>query len=102
MELLVVAGVLVALPVLALRAGHDSRERLVSAEERLAHHGFAWGSDEASRPGRARVAAALRARGLDLARQLKSWAADIAAHTDPADRVWPVLRDWPYGSPFSR
>jgi hypothetical protein len=102
MELLVVACVLVALPVLALRAGHDSRERLDSAEERLAHHGFAWGTDEASRPGGARVRATLLEGGLDLARQLRLWAADIAARTDPADRAWPVLRDWPYGSPFSR
>jgi hypothetical protein len=92
MELLVVACVLVALPVLALRAGHDSRERLVSDEERLAGRGFAWGSEEVSQSGRAGTAAALRAGGRGLARRLRSWAADIAARTDPADRVWGAPR----------
>ena len=43
MELIVVLGGFIALAVVALRLGHDTRERLISQEERFAHLGFTWG-----------------------------------------------------------
>jgi hypothetical protein len=49
MELLVVIVVFLALDVLALRFGHDSRDLgLRSSEHRLADLGFGW----SGRPGR--------------------------------------------------
>ena len=42
MEIVILVTVLSALGVLAYRYGHDSRERLSSAEERLARGGFRW------------------------------------------------------------
>ena len=42
MELLLLLSLLILLDLLALRYGHDSRERLRSDEERLAARGFKW------------------------------------------------------------
>jgi predicted phage tail protein len=42
MELLIIVIALCLLGLLANRFGHDSRERLRSAEERLSAHGFSW------------------------------------------------------------
>jgi hypothetical protein len=46
MELLIVLGGFTALAVLAPWLGHDTRERLISQEERFANNGFAWGPAE--------------------------------------------------------
>jgi hypothetical protein len=46
MELLIVVGGFIALAVLAPRLGRDTRERLISQEERFASNGFAWGPAE--------------------------------------------------------
>ena len=42
MEIVILVTILIALGVLASRYGQDSRERLSSAEERLATAGFQW------------------------------------------------------------
>jgi hypothetical protein len=42
MDALVVLSLFIILALLAARFGHDSREHPASAEEALAHHGFAW------------------------------------------------------------
>ena len=42
MELVFIVTLLIALAVLALRFGYDSRDRLDSAEERQARHGLVW------------------------------------------------------------
>jgi hypothetical protein len=42
MELVFVVALLIALAVLALRFGYDSRDHLHSAEERQARHGLVW------------------------------------------------------------
>jgi len=42
MDALVVLSFFLILALLAARFGHDSREHPASAEEALAHHGFAW------------------------------------------------------------
>ncbi len=42
MEALLIVSLLLALAVLALRFGRDSREHLVSAEEAFARQGVAW------------------------------------------------------------
>ena len=47
MEIVILVTVLIALGVLAHRYGHDSRERLSSAEERLARAGFRWADGSA-------------------------------------------------------
>ncbi len=46
MELLVVLGGLIALAGLAPRLGQDTRERLISEEERFANLGLVWGPAE--------------------------------------------------------
>jgi hypothetical protein len=46
MELLIVLGGFIALALLAPWLGHDTRERLISQEERFASNGFAWGPGE--------------------------------------------------------
>jgi hypothetical protein len=43
MEAFLILGLLASLAVLAVRFGHDSRDRFSSHEERLSAHGFAWG-----------------------------------------------------------
>jgi len=71
MELLVVLGVLIALAVLAPRLGQDTRERLISEEERFAKLGFAWGSADQGSDRRV-------ARGLVAVRQLfASWSTSL-------------------------
>lgn len=45
MEALLILSLFVALALLAARFGHDSREKLASREEALAHQGFAWHRD---------------------------------------------------------
>jgi len=47
----------------------------------------------AARAGRARLAEALRSLHVGLDRV----STHLVAATDPADTVWPVLRDYPYG-----
>jgi hypothetical protein len=42
MELLLLLALLLLLDLLALRYGHDSRDRLRSDEERLAASGITW------------------------------------------------------------
>ena len=42
MEPLVILGLLALLPILAAMFGYDSRERMISAEETFAVHGFSW------------------------------------------------------------
>ncbi len=42
MELFFIVGLLIALIVLSLRFGYDSRDRLSSDEERHARHGMVW------------------------------------------------------------
>ncbi len=42
MELFFIVGLLIALVVLPLRFGYDSRQHLSSGEERHARHGMVW------------------------------------------------------------
>ena len=102
MEMFFVLGVLVLLAALALRFGHDSRERLPSEEERLAQRGFAWGSSEFGQSRATRVRLSLRVCCVHIARRVAAWGNDLAARTDPADSTWPALRDYPYRSSSSR
>jgi hypothetical protein len=45
MAALVILVLFVALALLAVRFGHDSREQLASTEEAFARQGFAWHGD---------------------------------------------------------
>ena len=54
MEIVILVTVLIAVGVLASRYRQDSRERLASAEERLATAGFQW-TDASRHHGKFRV-----------------------------------------------
>jgi hypothetical protein len=46
MDALVILTLFLALALLAVRFGHDSREHLASSEEAFARRGFAWHGDQ--------------------------------------------------------
>ena len=46
MDAIVILVLFIALTLLAVRFGHDSREQLASSEEAFARQGFAWHGDQ--------------------------------------------------------
>jgi hypothetical protein len=78
---------------LELDAREDLASRIADAQPEQALHAHP-GLDAAARPRIARFAEAHRWLRARLARASTDW---FAAATDPADAVWPVLRDYPYG-----
>jgi hypothetical protein len=105
MELLVVLGAFVALAVLALYFGQDSRDGVRSVEEILALRGIRWDRLAEHRPAApASVLPAARARGLAqscclaIAHGLRALGQGLSLESHVADAVWPTLRDYPYGA----
>jgi hypothetical protein len=94
-EAIVIVFVLIALGVLSMRFGHDSRDGLRGREEELASLGMTWGkvaqqptARESRRPRTSRPRALMAVRRL-VAQRLEP---------EPEDVVWPVLQNYPYGT----
>ena len=105
MELLVVLGAFIALAVLALCFGQDSRDGVRSVEEILALRGVRWDRlAEHSPTAPASLMPAARARGLAraccvaIAQSLRSLGQGLSLESHAADAVWPTMRDYPCGA----
>jgi len=103
MEPLLVLGAFIALAVLALRFGQDSRQGAVSPEEILARQGVRWDIQVDNDPAPSvNLLPATRARGLAtfwcvaIARALRSLGQRLSMESYATDAVWPTLRDYPY------
>jgi hypothetical protein len=103
MEPLLVLGAFIALAVLALRFGQDSRQGAVSAEEILGRQGVRWDLQVDDDPATSVNSLPARARGLAtlwcvaVARALRSLGQRLSMESYATDAVWPTLRDYPYG-----
>jgi hypothetical protein len=105
MELLVVFGAFIALAVLALRFGQDSRDGIRSQEEILALRGVRWDRMAEHSPAEPiSVMPGVRARGLArscyaaIAHGLRSLGQGLSLELHAGDAVSPTLRDYPYGA----
>ena len=105
MELLVVLGAFIALAVLALCFGQDSRDGVRSVEEILALRGVRWDRLAEQRPAASTsVLPAARARSLarsccvTIAHGLHSLGQGLSLEPHAVDGVWPTMRDYPYGA----
>jgi hypothetical protein len=103
MELLIALGAFIALGMLAMRFGQDTRDGIVSEEERLSRYGFTWAPMTEPRQVTSRVSS-ISTRALEVAQSCtraissrsQSLGRNLANQVDATDGAWPALQDYPY------